>query len=96
MDDLDISNLFSNILDNAMENIDSKNKKIKLSVYKKMNYVMVKCSNTTDTKKKKLDKGEYHGYGLKIINDIAKKYNGELRINQDKNKYEITILLAED
>ena len=37
IDDLDMSNLFSNILDNAIENsIKSKDKKIKLSVYKKL------------------------------------------------------------
>ncbi len=96
IDDLDISNLFSNILDNAIENIDSKNKSIKLSIYKKMNYVIVKCSNTVDTKKVKLDKGKEHGHGLKIINGIAKKYNGEVRINQDEEEYEITVLLAED
>ncbi len=96
MEEIDISNLFSNILDNAIENISSKDKRIDLVVYKKMNYTIVKCSNTIDSRKKKVDKGEYHGYGLKIVSDIAQKYNGELKINQDKNKYEITILLAED
>lgn len=96
MEEIDISNLFSNILDNAIENISSKDKRIDLVVYKKMNYTIVKCSNVIDSRKKKVDKGKYHGYGLKIIDDIAKKYNGEVKINQDKNKYEITILLAED
>ncbi len=61
-----------------------------------MNYVIIKWSNTIDIKNKKEDKDEYHGYGLKIIKDIAKKYNGEVRINQDSKEYEITILLAEN
>lgn len=95
MEEIDISNLFSNILDNAIENIGNDDKKIDLAVSKKMNYVIVKCSNTISSNKK-TNKGIDHGYGLKIINDIAKKYNGEVKINQDKNKYEITILLAED
>lgn len=95
MEELDISNLFSNILDNAIQNIGDKDKKIELVVYKKMNYLVVKCSNTISSKKK-INKGKDHGYGLKIVQDIANKYNGEVNIEKSKNLFEIVVLLAEE
>lgn len=94
MEEIDISNLFSNILDNAIDNISENDKKIELSIYKKMNYFVVQCCNTTDNKTK--DKGKNHGYGLKIVDDIARKYNGEVNINKSDNTFEITVFFAQD
>lgn len=94
MDELDISNLFSNILDNAIENIANKKKKIVLSVYPKMNYVVIKCTNTFDLENKnKPKKGVNHGFGLKIIDSIAKKYQGDKKITYQNNLFTITIIL---
>lgn len=103
IEDLDISNLFSNILDNAIENADkTKDKRIDLKVNKKLNYVVIKCINTYDGVIKKKDKSimttkkdDNHGYGLKIIKDIIKKYNGEINLEYDENEFTINILLPE-
>lgn len=103
IEDLDISNLFSNILDNAIENTDkAKDKKIDLKVNKKLNYVVIKCINTYDGKIKMKNKSiittkkdDNHGYGLKIIKDIVKKYNGEINLEYDENKFTINIMLPE-
>jgi len=96
IDDLDISNLFSNLLDNAIKKIASKNKIIKLSIFKENNYVIIKCSNTIDIEKRKVAKEKEQGYSLKIINDIAKKYQGEVKVKQDSKEYEVIVLLRED
>lgn len=104
MDDLDISDLFSNILDNAIENASCSNfPKIEFRIYKKMNYIIIKCSNsfdgiilTDDGKKIKSKKDNRHGYGLKIIDSIVKKYHGEKKISYQDNLFTITIMLLEE
>ncbi|MBE6151288.1 MAG: GHKL domain-containing protein [Firmicutes bacterium] len=103
IEDLDISNLFSNILDNAIENAKkTQDKQIDLKVNKKLNYVIIKCINTYDGKINKKNnniittkKDNNHGYGLKIIEDIVKKYNGEIEINHDDKKFTIIIMVPE-
>lgn len=104
MDDLDISDLFSNILDNAIENASKSNlPKIDFKIYKKMNYIVIKCSNTfdgvivTDNRKQiKSKKDKKHGYGLKIIDSIVKKYHGEKKISYDDNLFTIMIMLSDE
>lgn len=103
MDDLDISNLFSNLLDNAIEaSCKSKDKKIKLSIYKKLDYIVIQCSNSYDGKvveenkkivSRKNDKS--HGYGLRIIDDIVKKYHGEKNIDYNDDTFTINLLIKE-
>lgn len=101
LDDLDISNLFSNILDNAIESASKSNEKIiKFQIYKKMNYIIVKCSNTFDglilvdsTNQIKTKKNDSHGFGLKIIDSIVKKYNGDKKITFDDNLFTISIMI---
>lgn len=101
MEDIDISNLFSNILDNAIENCLNKNgEKIDFSIIKNMNYVVIKCSNPYKEnikldkhKKIKSRKSDNHGYGLKIIEEITNKYNGNLKIEYDDKIFTILIMI---
>jgi len=101
MDDLDISNLFSNILDNAIENASKcKSKKINFQIIKKMNYIVIKCSNTYDGvllfdkhNQIKTKKDHNHGFGLKIIDSIVKKYEGDKKITIKDNLFILTIML---
>ena len=101
MEDIDVSNLFTNILDNAIENsflVDDKF--IKFSIKKKLGNIVVECSNSYDGiinykgKRLKSRKNDEHGFGLKIIDDIVKKYNGEIKIDCSEN-FTITLLFLE-
>ena len=103
VEELDLSNLFSNILDNAIENAKKVNvKEISLSVSKKLNFVVINCENTYDgiiefdkNRNIKTRKNYKHGYGLKIIKEIVKKYDGEIDIDFNDKKFFITIMLPE-
>lgn len=102
MEDIDVSNLFTNILDNAIENSSLvEDKFIKFSIKKKLGNIIIECSNSYDgkinykDKKFRSRKNEEHGYGLRIINDIVKKYNGEVNISHDSSKFTITIMMNE-
>jgi len=89
LEDIDLINLFSNIIDNALHSSD---KKITLTIRNKMGNIFINCKNDISHIK------EIHGsgYGLKIINDIVNKYNGTVKVDNKKNIYEISILIPNE
>lgn len=105
MDVMDISTLFGNALDNAIESvkrITNKEKRlIHLMVKKQKDFVRIRVENCYNneldfenglpvtTKKDK----KYHGYGLKSIQNTVKKYNGSVTINTKENWFELRILI---
>ncbi len=88
LDEIDLINLFSNIIDNALH---ATNKKINLTVKNNMNNLYVYCEND-------ISNNIIHGsgYGLKIIKDIVNKYDGTLKINSNDKFYKIEILIPNE
>ena len=87
MEDMDISALFGNILDNAIESVQKLNEQekrlIHLSVAKQKQFLRIRCENYCEEQLKfengmpvttKKDR-RFHGFGMKSI----KKYGGEIR-----------------
>lgn len=102
--DIDICNLLTNVLDNAIyanKKVDINNRNIKFKIASTDEYLVIKSSNNFDGKLIKQSKNilsskrnyKNMGYGMKIINDIANKYNGQVSVTHNKNVFEITILL---
>ncbi|MEW9077862.1 GHKL domain-containing protein [Terrisporobacter glycolicus] len=97
---MDVSSIFSNLLDNAIEACDkmenSKNKKyisIRGTIVK--SYYIIKCENSKANKviiknnkiiSSKKDK-YFHGIGIESIKSSLKKYDGELEIENEENKF---------
>lgn len=89
----DLTSLFSNILDNAVEAAElSLEKHIEISANNVNGFDVITCSNSCDTapsenlSSRKKD-NHLHGNGMKIIKRISKKYNGEVQWNySDENK----------
>lgn len=99
----DLCSLITNILDNAIEEIeriqDLKNKNtvsVQIGIHE--SYFILSVSNpTADSKNKDLiskkqDKNN-HGYGLKIIKSIVKKYKGSMQIENENNEFNISVIL---
>ena len=100
---LDLLRTFSNILDNAIEaNLKvSENRFIKLNAKIRDNYLFISAKNPLNseiiknnkhyetTKKQK----KQHGFGMIILNDIAKKYDGELIAENDTSSFTTLISL---
>ena len=94
IDDYDISTLFFNILENAIESnlkiSDKKKRFIKLSVREYDNSLVIKMYNASAIENKinimktsKVDI-ESHGFGTKSIKNTVKKYNGNIKFeNKD-------------
>ena len=103
---LDLVRVFTNILDNAIEANEKLGKDtkryIKLSSKAEGNYLYIKAENPsvvtdnsgefrTNKKKKKL-----HGYGLIILNDIAKSYDGTFSVENQDNIFTALLALRTD
>lgn len=105
MHPMDISALFGNALDNAIESvkkIDNPEKRlIHVSVAKQKNFVRIRFENCYEgeilfengvpatTKNNK----KYHGFGIKSIQKIVEKYSGSMTISTKNGWFELRILL---
>jgi len=105
MDDIDITALLDNLLENAVEAaMQTKKKQIILSFYEQNdNIVVIKTQNSCD-KKPSVKNGKIvstkqdrhtHGIGLKSIRRIAAKYNGdaEWRYYEETETFEMVIVM---
>ncbi len=96
----DLTSLFSNILDNAVEAAEASfEKRIEISANNVNGFDVISCSNSCDTapdenlSSRKKD-SQLHGNGMKIINRICKKYNGEVQWNYSADKKEFTLKIV--
>lgn len=93
--DIDISILLSNLLDNAIRGCDKSKSDIELIIghNKSMTYIAVKnnipVSVLTDNPNLETDKDNKseHGYGIRSIKDIAKKYDGSAEFFEENGKF---------
>ena len=105
MDDMDVSALFGNMLDNAIESAEKQQEKQKrliwLYVTREKQFVRIRTENYCDEKiyfkngmpvTTKKDR-RLHGYGMKSIKSTVEKYNGSVVAAQENNWFELKILL---
>ena len=105
MDVMDVSNLFGNALDNAIESVDKiadpERRLIHLSVARQKGFAAIRIENCYDgelhfanglpiTTKK--DVG-YHGFGVKSIQNTAAKYGGTATITTHDGWFELRVLI---
>lgn len=101
---MDLSALFGNILDNAIENTekvkDQKKRLIHLTVAVQKGFLRIRCENYFEGQVEiknglpvttKADK-RYHGYGMKSIRSIARKYGGSVTFEARDHWFEVRIL----
>ncbi|MGN0148860.1 MAG: sensor histidine kinase [Clostridia bacterium] len=98
LSDSELCSLIVNILDNAINAAsapETKNSYIKLDLHCKNNYFVFSCENSTPAYKnehKKISAPE-HGYGLKIINQIMKKYGDMISVEKGADTFKISIAI---
>lgn len=105
MAEMDISALFGNVLDNAIECVEKMEEKekrlIHLSVAKQKNFLRIRVENYCEDKLSfkngmpmttKKDK-RLHGYGMKSIQSTVRKYGGSVTAGVRDNWFELRILI---
>lgn len=103
-DPVDVSTLFGNILDNAIECVDGEEEGkriIRMNISSVFDYLKIHCENYCSRKVQfqedlpvtnKKDTA-YHGFGVKSIRFIAEKYGGNLVMEQEGELFNVNILL---
>lgn len=102
--DREIISLFGNLLDNALEaceKINDKERWIKIKIKKKNLLLYIEIANALEEMPKQIQKefvsnkkdNGLHGYGMKNIQDIVKKYDGifEYKVYEDHLIFMISI-----
>lgn len=102
IEQVDLSSLLSNMLDNAIRASENeKDKEISLNIGHKSGYtyfiVKNKISKSVLKKNKylkttKLNKSE-HGFGIRQIKNISEKYSGYMDINDNDNMFTVRVFL---
>lgn len=105
MDVMDISNLFGNALDNAIESTskisDPQRRLIHLSVSRQKGFAAIRIENCYEGALK-FEKGlpvttkadsRYHGFGLKSIQATARKYGGSATVSTHEGWFELRVLI---
>ena len=92
----DLCRILTNLIDNQIEAMDnfSEKRDVELSIKITPANIVLKSTNMyRNSNKKKPTNKDFHGYGQKIINDIAKKYNGKYSFNIVENEYITSTIL---
>ena len=101
-EDNDIVSLLTNMIDNALENYykGEEDAGISVCILKQNDYIRFFVSNPIDPNKydknnitRTRKSGKRHGYGTKIIKNIADKYNGFVDFSLEGNHFICDVLL---
>lgn len=104
IDMYDMCIILGNLLDNAIEAnelVDEEHRNIELHMRQIGNYISIRVVNTFNGEVK-INKGkiittkahkDVHGFGLKSVEEVAKKYNGSCVWNQEKQIFSVVIML---
>lgn len=107
IEDIDLCSIFSNLFDNSIEaclNINSLQTEIRIKAGIRLGYFVVRCGNTFNNhinvnENQELlttkEDSKQHGYGIKLIKAIAKKYDGEVTISCPADWFEIRVSLKQ-
>jgi sensor histidine kinase regulating citrate/malate metabolism len=104
MNTMDLSALFGNALDNAIESVskiaDPEKRLIHLSVARQRQFLRIRIENcyegellyeNGDFLTTKADK-QHHGFGLKSMKETVAKYNGSVAVEAQDGWFELRIL----
>lgn len=97
---LDISTIFGNLLDNAIEacqKVRNEEKYIFISCRTRGNMISIVIKNSmngynSDLKTTKKDRG-FHGYGLGNVRKALENYNGELFIKSEEKEFLLSVII---
>jgi sensor histidine kinase regulating citrate/malate metabolism len=100
--DIDITTIFANILDNAIEaclKIKSVDKQIEFRLYRFNDMIVINLINSIETLPAKYGdefistKKDHKAIGLANVKACVKKYDGDFNVNFEQGKFSISIML---
>ncbi len=100
--DIDVSILLSNLLDNAIEGCDgSLSPEIELAIRSKKSFTYISVKNSISKSVLENNPGlitvkpdkSLHGFGIKSVKNIAKKYEGSAEFKEENGMFKVEIWL---
>ncbi len=103
MKPIDITTVFGNILDNAIEASEkAEDKKITLQIHPFNEFVYIQLSNSFSGRiqwsakgKPLTGKGEKHGIGLENVEKVLKDYNGSMQFSVSEQTFTVEIMISQ-
>lgn len=100
IDDVDLSSLLSNMLENAIEACmrmeNQAGAYIHLEIRKKQRFLFIECENSVDREEilkpdraTVKDDPKKHGFGLRAMNAVAEKYSSIIQIERDPDRFTV-------
>ena len=100
----DVSVLFGNALDNAIESVEKldnpEKRLIHLSVARQKSFLRIRMENCCEGELRFVDglpstrkDARYHGYGMKSIRSIVEKYGGSMTVKVENGWFELRVLI---
>ena len=103
VDSVDLSTIFNNLLDNAVEAAEkSEKKQVSVNIYTRKSFAVVNIINSCDVSPKQInhklltlkkDK-ELHGLGISSVQKALKKYDGLFEWEYNENEHIFTVTIA--
>lgn len=105
MEAIDITTIFGNILDNAIEaceKIKEKEREIHLKVHPFNAFIYIYLSNSclsaikwSADGKPVSDKGEYRGLGLDNVENVLERYDGNMQFSVEEQNFFVEIMISQ-
>ena len=96
IEDLDLTVILGNILDNAIEALKSvenkSDRELSVSLVQKDYFVFFEVTNSFNPRFVRTEASR-RGYGLRNVKASIQKYGGELTVNKDENRFTATALI---
>lgn len=101
IEDLDLVSLITNVVDNAIENTASGSEPIRLTIITYQDYLRISCFNPIEAGQEEKAKtlltkknDRRHGYGVKIIKNIAQSYSGYASFSVEEKSFVCDAILT--
>ena len=91
----DMGIVIGNILDNAIREAgQAENKNVSFHIREKTAVILVLCENDyLPGREREHPNNEWHGLGLKNVEDIAGRYDGTMRIDKTGKRFSVSVML---
>lgn len=94
--EIDITTIFANLLDNAVEAIgDGESKYFSLQIQNIHSFLVIKMVNSKGKKKEKVVQKHQH-LGLQNVKSALLKYEGTMKISQTDKEFQVSIMIPDE
>nr|WP_264296301.1 MULTISPECIES: ATP-binding protein [Blautia] len=94
--EIDITTIFANLLDNAVEAIgEGEEKRLSLQIQNIHSFLVIKMVNSKGKKKERAGQ-KHQQLGLQNVKSALGKYDGTMKISQTDTEFQVSIMIPDE